>query len=195
VCKAQPSPPTSTNSGGANRSAVVAPTARTPYQPMTEKERLVHYLKNTVSPVAFVRSGAAAGIGQWRGKPEEWPQGARGYQFRYESAFAEHIVKETLEFGASSLTQEENRFRPSGEPGFGTRLGYGISSAFTARHTDGSRRFSFSKLFAFAGAAVISRQWQPHSTHGVNSAGVNFGTMWGAAVGFDVVKEFWPRRQ
>jgi hypothetical protein len=193
VCLAQSSPPTSTDQNEANRAAT-APAINT-YKPPTEKERLVQYLQNTVSPVAFVRSAAAAGIGQWRDKPEEWREGARGYQFRYESAFAEHVVKETLEFTGSSITQEDNHFRPSGETGYGTRLGYGISSAFTARHTDGTRHFSYSKLFAFAGAALISRQWQPNSTHGIKSAASNFGTMWGAAVGFDVLKEFWPRRQ
>ena len=160
---------------------------------MTEKERLKQYFKNTVNPVDLMRAGAAAGIGQWRNVPHEWGEGERGYQFRYESAVGEHIVKETLEYGASSLFQEDNRFRPSGESGFGTRLKYGISSAFSARHNDGSRHFSYSRILAFAGAALISRRWQPHSTSSLGSAGYNFAAMCGAAAGFSVLQEFWPR--
>jgi len=189
--------PASKSAGQSEANRAAAPTlpGRATYAPMTEKERLVEYVKATFSPIGFLRDGAGAAIGQWRDSPKEWREGARGYQFRYESAFGEHIVKETLQFATSSIFQEDNRFRPSGETGFGTRLGYGITSAFSARHSDGSRHFSFSKLVSFAGAALISRQWQPESTRHLKNAGANFGTMWGAAVGFDVLKEFWPRRQ
>jgi len=189
--------PSSGSSGQAeaNRAATATLPGRAPYAPMTEKERLVYYLKASVNPIAFIRDGAGAAIGQWRDSPKEWREGARGYQFRYESAFGEHIVKESLEFTTSSIFQEDNRFRPSGESGFGTRLGYGITSAFSARHSDGSRHFSFSKVLSFAGAALISREWQPESTGHLKNAGANFGSMLGAAVGFDVLKEFWPRRR
>jgi len=184
----------STDSSGANRIAPSAAAWRLSYTPLTEKDRLKQYFKSTFNPVAFVRSAAAAGIGQWRDTPREWREGERGYRFRYESAFGEHIVKETLQFAGSNILQEDNRFIPSGESGFGTRLKYGISSAFMARHNDGSRHVSISKIAAFAGAALISRRWQPPSTGKLESAEVNLASMWGAAVGFDVLKEFWPRR-
>ena len=183
------------NQAEANRAAAVTQPNPSTYTPMTEGDRALYYLKGTFSPLAFIRDGAGAGIGQWREKPREWREGARGYQFRYESAFAEHVVKEFCEFTASSIFQEDNRFRPSGKTGVGTRLGYAITSAFSARHSDGSRHFSYSKLLSFAGAALISRMWQPESTRHLKSAEANFGSMWGAAVGFDVLKEFWPRRQ
>jgi len=189
--KAQSSP---AGSGAADRAVPAVAPWRPSYTPMTQKDRLKQYIRSTLNPVAFVRSAAAAGIGQWRDTPHEWREGARGYQFRYESAFGEHVVKETLQFAAADIFREDNRFRPSGESGFGTRLKYAISSTFLARHGDGSRHVSISKILAFGGAALISRRWQPPSTRKLESAEVNLASMWGAAVGFDVLKEFWPRR-
>lgn len=44
-----------------------------------------------------------------------------------------------------------------------------------------------------AGAALLSRTWQPHSTHSFRSAGLNLATSLGVATGMDVAREFWPR--
>jgi hypothetical protein len=160
---------------------------------MTEGQRLREFFKDTVSPLSFLNSAASAGIGQARNRPKEWKQGSEAYGMRYGSAFAEHIVRETLEFGASSVLHEDNRYIPSGQTGVGARIGYAVESTFLARRDDGSRRLSYSRIGAFAGAAFISRLWQPHSTSGARSATVNFGTTIGIATGFNVAREFLPR--
>jgi hypothetical protein len=160
---------------------------------MTEGQRLREFFKDTVSPLSFLSSAASAGIGQARNRPKEWKQGSEAYGMRYGSAFAEHIVRETLEFGASSVLHEDNRYIPSGQTGVGARIGYAVESTFLARRGNGSRRFSYSRIGAFAGGAFISRLWQPHSTGSARSATVNFGTTIGIAAGFNVAREFLPR--
>jgi hypothetical protein len=69
-----------------------------------------------------------------------------------------------------------------------------VKSTFLARRDDGSRRISYSRIVAFAGAALISRLWQPRSTNSLHSAALNFGTSMGVAAGFDVAREFWPHK-
>jgi hypothetical protein len=162
------------------------------FVPMTERARLRWYLEDTVNPVSLVSSAASAGIGQWRDRPPEWNQGGQGFGRRLGSSYAEHIVRQTLIFGASSVAHEDNRYVRSGRAGFKTRLGYAIGSMFLARHDDGSRHVSISKIGAFAGAALISRAWQPASSGGLRSAGSNFGTSMGVATGFEVAREFLP---
>ena len=169
------------------------PPGQPAFVPMTESQRLREFLKDTVSPLSLVNSAASAGLGQARDRPKEWKQGAEGYGMRYGSAFAEHIVRETLEFGASSLLHEDNRYIPSGQAGAKARIAYAVESTFLARRDDGSRRLSYSRIGAFAGAAFISRLWQPHSTAGARSATINFGTTIGIATGFNVAREFLPR--
>jgi hypothetical protein len=162
--------------------------------PINGGDRLRWYLKATISPLSFVTSAASAGFGQWRDRPKEWREGAEGYNLRFASSYGEHVVRETLAFGASTLLHEDNRYRRSGEPDVRPRIRYAVASTFLARRDDGSRRVSFSRVGAFAGAALISRLWQPKSTHSPRGAAVNFGTSIGIAAAFNVVREFWPRK-
>jgi hypothetical protein len=113
---------------------------------------------------------------------------------RFASSYGEHVVRETLMFGASSALNEDNRYLHSGESDVRLRIRYAVGSTFLARRDDGARRLSFSRMGAFAGAALISRLWQPRSTRGLHSATVNFGTSIGIAAAFNVVREFWPRK-
>ena len=161
---------------------------------ITGGDRLRWYLKSTISPLSFVTSAASAGFGQWRDTPKEWRQGAEGYGLRFVSSYGEHVVRETLGFGASAILHEDNRYHRSGESDVRPRIRYAVASTFLARRDDGSRRVSFSRIGAFAGAALISRLWQPKSTHSPRSGAVNFGTSIGIAAAFNVVREFWPRK-
>jgi hypothetical protein len=161
---------------------------------ITGGDRLRWYLKSTISPLSFVTSAASAGFGQWRDSPKEWPQGAEGYGLRFASSYGEHVVRETLLFGTSSALHEDNRYLRSGESDLRPRIRNAVGSTFLARREDGSRRVSFSRIGAFAGAALISRLWQPKSTHSPRGAAVNFGTSIGLAAAINVVREFWPRK-
>lgn len=161
---------------------------------ITGADRLRWYLKATISPLSFVTSAASAGFGQWRDRPKEWREGAEGYGLRFASSYGEHVVCETLMFGASSALHEDNRYQRSGESDVRLRIRYAVGSTFLARRDNGSRRLSFSRMGAFAGAALISRLWQPRSTRGAPSATINFGTSIGVAAAFNVVREFWPRK-
>jgi hypothetical protein len=172
---------------------VSSPPGQPAFVPMTESQRLREFFKDTVSPPSFVTSAANAGIGQARDRPEEWKQGGEGYGLRFASSFGTHIVRATLQFGASSLLHEDNRYIPSGQTGAKARIGYAVESTFLARRDDGSRRLSYSRIGAFAGAALISRLWQPDSTRTGRSAAINFGITMGVAAGFNVAREFLPR--
>jgi hypothetical protein len=175
-----------TNLGGAGSQPGAAP--------ITGGDRLRWYLRSTISPLSFVTSAASAGFGQWRDRPKEWREGAEGYGLRFASSYGEHVVRETLAFGASTVLHEDNRYLRSEESDIRPRIRYAVGSTFLARRDDGSRRVSFSRIGAFAGAALISRLWQPKSTHSPRGAAVNFGTSIGIAAAFNVVREFWPRK-
>ena len=162
------------------------------YTPPTAHQRIMNYLKGTVDPMSFVRSAASAGLGQWRDRPKEWGEGWEAYGKRYLSSYAEHITTATLLYGTSSLFHEDNRYIRSTETGFQPRLRYALESSILARHEDGSRHLSISKISSFLGAALISRSWQPHSSRGMRAAGTNFAVSMGVSAGFDVVREFLP---
>jgi hypothetical protein len=160
---------------------------------MTQEQRLAQYVKDTLSPTSFLSASDAAAIGQARDRPAAWGQGGEGYGKRYASAFVEHYERETMLFGLSSALHEDNRFVPSGDTRVSRRVGSAVASTFLARHDDGSRHFSFSRLIAFAGAAALSRMWQPEHNRHVGGAIANFGTSISVAVGFNEAREFLPQ--
>jgi len=187
--------------GAADRAIPVTPPIHSPatqtlLAPPTGSERVNQYMKDLVDPSSFLAAGVGAGIGQWRDKPKEWGEGGQAYAKRFVSGYGQHIVYSTLLFGASSLLHEDNRYVASGETGFGARLKYALESTVLTRRYDSSgqphRRLSLSKLGAVAGAALLSRLWQPNSTGGLQNAAISFGVSIGAAGGFNVTREFMP---
>jgi hypothetical protein len=137
--------------------------------------------------------GGQASIGQLRNSPHEWGQGAEGFGRRYGSGYAQRIVGQTIENGLAFGLDEDNRYFRSGKTGIG-RLGYAITSAFLARHDDGSRFISISAIGGAAGGAFISRAWQPRSTTSMGDGARSFGISIGVRVGLNVAREFLPHR-
>ena len=172
--------------------AQTAPPDPDQFKPMTQEERFHYFLKGTFSVESLARSAAGAGILQWTDTPSEWQQGAEGYAKRYANSYAQHIMRQTIMYGASDLLDEDNRYVPSGRSGVGPRLKYAIESTFLARRHDGTRRLSFSRLGSYAAVSFISREWQPPSTNGAQNAATSFETTLGSEVGFNIAREFLP---
>ena len=162
------------------------------FTPMTRQERLGKYVTGLVSPVSIVTAAAAAGISQASNTPEEWGGGAEAYGKRVGNVFAQHVISNTLEYGVSAVLHEDNRYFASGETSFVRRAKYAVMSTFLARHDNGNRFISFSRIGGSAGAAFISREWQPPSKNSAGDGAVSFGLSMGTQAGFNVFREFWP---
>jgi hypothetical protein len=189
--------PGSAQGPGRNRFMAVTSTSvsqQSEFVPMTQAERWHYYFKSTFGVEGVLRSTAGAGISQLNNTPSEWGQGAEGYARRWGNSYAQHIMRETLMYGASSVFHEDNRYFPPAQSAFGQRLKYAIGSSFLARSEDGTRHLSFSRLGSYLATAFISRDWQPPGEHGPRTAIMSFGTAMGATVGFNVAREFIPKR-
>jgi len=142
---------------------------------MTSHERLGNYVSGLESFESLVRSVASAGIAQASGTPKEWGGGAEGFGERIGNAFAQHVVRSTLQYGITATLHEDNRYFLSSETGFFRRTKYALRSTFLARHDNGSQSFSFSRIGAVSGSAFISRAWQPNSKTTAGDGAVTFG--------------------
>jgi hypothetical protein len=177
--------------GDAADTAVVSPPPAE-FSPMTSHERLGNYVTGLGSFEAVVRSAASAGIAQATGTPEEWGGGTEGFGFRVGNAFAQHVIRDTIQYGIASTLHEDNRYFVSGESGFLHRTMYAVKSTFLARHDNGGQSFSFSRIGGAASSAFISRAWQPNSKTTAGDGAVVFGFTMMSDVGFNVFREFWP---
>jgi hypothetical protein len=162
------------------------------FAPMTNSERFRNYLVRITGPQFFITAAATAGIRQAEGTPKEWGGGAEGYGKRFGNAYAQHFIRGTLEYGVSAALHEDNRYFKSGQTGFFRRTKYAVVSTLLARHDNGNQSFSFSRIGSAAGAAFISRTWQPRSTTSAGDGAISFGISMGSDIGFNVFREFWP---
>src|SRR5215471_14136645 len=84
------------------------------------------YAKDTFGRRAAIRTGASAGIQQLRNSPREWGRGVKGFGKRVGSGFAQHVVKNSIQYPVAAIRHEELGYRPSNKKGFGPRLGYAL---------------------------------------------------------------------
>lgn len=163
------------------------------YQPLTNFQRMQRYLLGTFGPGAILKSAVTGGISQAINSPKEWGGGAAAYGDRVGSSFAEHVVRQTLESGAALALHEDNRYFRSTGKGFWKRTVHATTSIFVARNDAGAEHFAYSRIGGAAGAAFISRIWEPRSVDSSGDAAVNFGLNMAATAGWNTVKEFGPQ--
>ena len=162
------------------------------FAPMTRSERFSRYLGGLVDSESVFRAAASAGIAQAKNTPKEWGGRAEGYGKRVGNAYAQHVIHRTLQYGISAALHEDNRYFVSGETGFFRRTKYAIASALLARHDNGSRSLSFSRIGSAAGSAFISRAWQPRSSTTAGDGAVSFGVTMATDIAVNMFREFAP---
>lgn len=151
------------------------------------------YFKDTYGLQAGATSVAGATIQQLRDKPYEWGGGIAGFGKRVGSAFGQHVIKNTIEFGVAGVRHEEIGYRPSGKTGFRSRLKYALlSTVITHKTTTGQPTVALGRISGSFGSGFISRLWMPASYHTVASGFATGGIMLGVDAGAHVVREFWP---
>lgn len=195
VCYGQaPDPAEAAPAAAASDPAPEAAQASVPlvYIPLTQSERARHYVKSLFSVEAIGRSAVGAGLQQWTNTPPEWGQGADGYARRFANSFGEHMVRQTITYGISSVIDEDNRYFRSERTGIGPRTMYAAESTFLARRSDGTRKLSYSRITGLVATAFISRLWQPPSTRGPSHVVGSLGTAVGSEIGFNIAREFIP---
>jgi hypothetical protein len=159
---------------------------------MTRSERLANYATSLADPGSILSSAASAGIRQATNSPKEWGGGAQAYGDRIGSAFAQHVIQNTLTSGSAWALHEDNRYFASGQSGLFRRMKYAVRGTLLARHDNGSQSISYSRIGGTAGAAFISRIWQPPSATTAGDGAVSFGISMGSQMGFNIFREFWP---
>ena len=162
------------------------------FVPLTPKERLELYEKDLFSPFHILMGGAAAGIAQLQNVPPAWGQGAAGYGRRFANYYSYATLSAALQMAGEDLLHEDNLYYGSGEHGFWSRLKYAVKSSVLARSDDGSRHVSLSQIGSTAGAAFISRLWQPRGDNSAGDGAMSFGISMATNAGVNVFREFLP---
>jgi hypothetical protein len=159
-------------------------------RPFTAQERLRYYLNRSAGAGSTFSAAAAAGYQQLVGTPKEWNNGADGYRKRFSDAYGAHLVQGAIEYGASALLNEDNRYRPSLETGWWRRSKHAILGALCSTDSAGRRRLSYSRMGTAGATAFVRRTWQPASRGGAGQAVGGFALTVTAQMGTNLVREF-----
>lgn len=125
-------------------------------------ERFRRYVKSTVGPFAFLRTGLSAGINQWRDSPEEWGQGMKGYGRRYASGFGRNAIQQTVTYGLDEAFHLDTGFERSKREGFFPRFKDALLQNVTSRTRSGKRVLSAPRFVGvYTGAVVAYETWYP----------------------------------
>ena len=128
----------------------------------THRERFNRYLKSTVGPFRLAWSAGAAGIDQWRGHPEEWGQGMKGFGRRYASNLGQNAIQQTVTYGLDEAFGLDTGFKKSTREGFGNRLKDALIQNVTSQTKSGKRVVSAPRFAGAYSGAIISREtWYP----------------------------------
>ena len=139
-----------------------SPTPTPDYVFPTAEERFKRYVKDTVGPMRLLRTGASAGIQQWRDSPEEWGQGAKGYGRRFASGMGRNAIQQTVTYGLDSALGQDTGFKRSKREGFFPRLKDALAENVTSRTKSGNRVISAPRLVGiYTGSIVASETWYP----------------------------------
>jgi hypothetical protein len=173
---------------------IVGPAGAT--QPVRGRpETARQYRHHLVTKRWLALAAGGSGINQARNVPHEWGRGWSGYAARFGSAFGEHLIKSTIEFGVATWHHEDPHYYRSDLHGTWPRLKYAVRTTFIVPRTNKpGKTVALSRFSGAFGAGMISRLWQPASTAGIGAGFASGGILLGADVGVHVAAEFWPRK-
>jgi hypothetical protein len=153
-------------------------------------ERFNRYVKSTIGPMRLLRTGAAAGVGQWKDDPEEWGQGMKGYGKRYASGLGQNAIQQTVTYGLDEAFGVHTGFEKSKREGFFPRVKDALLENVTSRTKSGKRVISVPRLTGvYTGAIIPTETWYPERYS--YKDGLRYGTTTLlTGFGINLVREF-----
>ena len=156
------------------------------------KGKLRFHGGDAYGPWSVAESAAYAGILQGIGSPEEWGQGASGYEKRVASTIGRSAIHATLAFGLDATLHQDPRYFRSRSTGFWRRAGHALRGTILTRTDRGGETLSTWRLGSAYGAAFLSNQWYPDRVNTVRLGAIQGSLRLGFDFASNLGAEFWP---
>jgi hypothetical protein len=152
------------------RSLTRSPLEKSPYEPITGKQRVEWFFIHTVGPKSLMLGTVTAAFGTAQDKPKEYGPHWEGLGKRYGMRFTGVATGNAMEASLGSLWGEDPRyFRTSGKP-MARRIGNVIVKTFLARRRDGHFAPAYARFIAIPGNNFLANTWRADSEANVSSA-------------------------
>ncbi len=151
------------------------------------------FTQTTIDPLSFVAAGVNAGISQGLDYDSEWGQGAEGYGKRYGAAYTDIAINNFFgKFFYPAIFRQDPRYYRLGGGPIRKRIKHALAHTFVARGDSGRRVPNFSLWATTASSIAMSNLYHPENDHGFLPGADRVGSSIGGAMGFDLLREFWP---
>jgi hypothetical protein len=156
----------------------------------TRRQRLDHYVSDTVGPMRLTGITFSAAIDQWRDNPEEWGQGMKGYGKRFASSFGRNAIQQSVTYGLDEALGLDTGFQRSTREGVVARVKHAFLESVTSRTKSGRRVISAPRLVGvYTGAIVATETWYPERYSYKDGLRIGTGTLI-TGFGINLVREF-----
>lgn len=160
--------------------------------PLTLQERIRDYDTSLFSWERLGISAFSAGLGQWRDRPADWPQGAGGYARRFGDSWGRNAIRQTVSFAVADVLHDDQRYRPLDDGSVLSRAWWALRWTVLTHSEDGK---AVPNLPLFAGAystEFMANSWYPAAiSHPQNALRRGNYVLLGA-FGFNLWREFAP---
>ena len=160
-------------------------------EPLTTGMKFHLAYKSLTNPVFFARAAAGAGVSQAADSPSQWPQGAKGYSWRFGANLAgattEGLIGNAI---LPSLLHQDPRYYYQGGSTNKSRALHAIFAAFICKGDNGKTQPNYSMWGGSLISSSISLAYSPSSDRNAQHVFTNFGIGLGLHVAGGLVQEF-----
>jgi Carboxypeptidase regulatory-like domain len=163
--------------------------------PLSAKQKFELAWKDTIDPVTFGITAAAAGIEQGSNQFGGYGYGAEGYGKRYGAAYADLVTSTFIGSAVlPSLLHQDPRYFYRGTGTVRARLLYAIANAVICKGDNKRWQANYSSILGNLASAGISNLYYPAKDTGVGLTFENAFIGTGAAAAANVLQEFVVRK-
>jgi len=173
---------------------------------LSKLEKTCYYVDQLFTPSAIFGAAFFGAIAQATGSPSDWPQGAKGFEWRASTRYVQGMAKTTGSYLAGLALREDPRpvrpecedpnktmeisKRPTASRGFWRRLSGAVAVNFWARNDHCKMRPVFSASAGALSSGFVGMAWTADSSNTVTKAIVRSGTALGGTIGSSIFTEF-----
>lgn len=162
------------------------------YQPLTNRQRVVWWVRSTVGPKTLVVGVLTSAIQTGRDVPEAYGPGWEGFGKRYGMRTAEAAVDNGFEDILGAAWGEDPRYFPVPDEPFARRVRSVIKQAFISRRDDGTFGVAYARFVAIPSGNFLTNTWRAHNENTASAAVLRTTYSFAWRLAGNAFEEFWP---
>jgi hypothetical protein len=168
-------------------------TVRSPYEPLTDRQKFNRFLRHTVSPYTFASAAMSATWLQINGEPRAYGGGMQGWGKRLGAGLADAEARTFFsQYFFPTILNQDPRYFAKREGTVFNRGWYAATRVLVGRNDAGDSVFNSSYLLSVAATRALANAYIPAEKRTFETTMLAIVGAYGSDAGSLVLREFWP---